>query len=343
MSKGQLSNKRKVKLAILGAGKMGYWHLRAYKSNPNVEVLAICNPSSDKGVKLAKKFGIPHHFKDPDDVMALRGLDAIDICAPTGLHKELIRKGLEAGLSVYTEKPMCMDVKEADQIVELNKKAQKTVFVGYNLRFCREFIESKKIIESGELGDVRFIQFTRGALASPGSYTFSEDNYAGIIKEFSSHALDIFRWWGFKEARSVSAAGSNVFDGLPSPDSVSLNISFKGNVLATVVNTYGFPSVSNQVLVCGTKKTLQIKYGKVLISKIPSVWSVPAMLKLTFKEAVVFPYRIMNNPLKGACDRFIQCVQKNEQSPLNEIEGRETLKLAELLAESYDKNQVITL
>lgn len=328
---------------MLGAGKMSYWHLRAYRSNPNVEVVAISNPSSDKGKKLAKKFGIPFHFNDPEEVMALKGLDAIDICAPTGSHKELICKGLKAGLNIYTEKPLCSNVVEAQEIVDANKSAKKIIFVGYNLRFTSEFIKAKKVIDSGELGDIRYILFIRGALASKGSYTFSDDNYAGIIKEFSSHALDIFGWWGLKDLVSVSAVGSNVFDGAPDPDTISLNITYKENILATVINTYGYPSVSNQVLVCGTKKTLQIKYGKVIVSQIPAAWSVPAMLKLTFKEALVIPLGIMRNPLKGACDHFVECIQKGQQPPLNEVEGMRSLQLAELLTESYEKQQTIVL
>jgi myo-inositol 2-dehydrogenase/D-chiro-inositol 1-dehydrogenase len=228
-----------VNLGILGAGKMAYWHLRAYRALPGVRIRAICNPRSERGRKLALKFRIPNVFRDPEELFRLPELDGVDICVPTGLHKELICRAIQEGLHVYTEKPMCLNIEEADEIVEMNRRLGKIIFVGYNLRFCPEFLKVKEVLASGELGDVKYIWIQRGAWLNTDSYIFNPEWNAGIITELSSHALDLLRWWGFLDVEHVYAEGTNVFAKYPQPDTVCLNIKFQNGAMAVVANSYG--------------------------------------------------------------------------------------------------------
>ncbi len=333
--------KNKVNIGILGAGKMAYWHLRAYNSNPKCRVITICNPSSNRGAILAGKFGIKHCLKNDEEMLSLAGLDGIDISVPTGLHAGLICRALEKGINIYVEKPMCRTMEEADRIVELNKKKGKIVFVGFNLRFCKEFIRVKEILDSGGLGDVKFIIIKRGALVNQDSYIFNPDFNAGIITELSSHAPDLLRWWGFKDVKQVYAEGTNVFQNHPKPDSVCLNLKFNNGASAVVINSYAMPSVSTEVTIMGSSKMLCLKYGKVIVQNLPSKWSIPSMLWITFKQAVIFPYRILYNPLAGACNHFVECLYENKPPLIDEKEGRENIRLASLLNESYIKGNVV--
>ena len=333
---------RKVSIGILGAGKMAYWHLRAYRFNPHVKVLAICNPRSKRGLELAKKFKIPDNFCEAEKILSLPGLDAIDICAPTGLHKELICAAIKKGLDVYTEKPMCCSLKEADEIVELNKVCKKKIFVGFNLRFCKEYIAIKDILDSGELGDARFIFFMRGNIVNPGSHIFDPTLFSGIITEFGSHFLDLLRWWGHTDVQAVYSQGTNIFSNYPRPDTVSLNIKFKDGLSAGIINTYAMPNLSPEILILGSKKMLRLKYGKVLVQKLPGRWSIPSLLWITLKESMILPYRILYNPLKNACGYFVECIRDNKPPIVDEIEGRENVRLAELLNESYRQERALT-
>src|SRR3989338_3792921 len=271
-------NKNKVNIGILGAGKMAYWHLRAYSANSKCRILAIANPSSGRGEILARKFRVKSCFKNQDELLSLPGLDAVDISVPTGLHAGLICKALKKGLNVYLEKPMCRNMEEANRIVDLNKEARKIVFAGFNLRFCMEFMRVKEVLYSGELGDVKFIVIKRGASVNPDSYIFNPDFNAGIITELSSHALDLLRWWGFKDVKQVYAEGTNVFKNHPRPDSVCLNLKYNSGASAVVINSYAMPSISTEVEIIGRAKILILKYGKVIVQKLPLMWSIPSIL-----------------------------------------------------------------
>jgi len=257
-------------------------------------------------------------------------------------HKDLICKSIEKGLHVYTEKPLCSNLKEANEIVKLNKKYNKIIFVGYNLRFCKEFQEIKKIIDSNELGNINFILMIRGTILDPNSYMFTQLN-AGIIAEFSSHFIDLLRWWGKKDLAQVYVEGSNVFPNHPIPDSVCINLKFNDNSSAIIINTYALPGLVPEIRIFGSRKNLILKYGKISIQTLPKKWSIYNLLWITLKEAINFPYKFLYNPVKGACDHYIYCIQKNKRSFLDENEGRENIRLAEILNRSYIQKKIISL
>lgn len=338
-----MTKKKKIKIGIFGAGKMALWHLRAYRRNPDAEIIGICNPASDKGLILAKKFGIPNVFKKEEELFSLAGLDGVDICVPTALHKDLICKAVRHNLNVYTEKPMCSTFEEANEIVELNKQHKKIILTGFNLRFCREFIKIKNIIESGELGDIRFIIIIRGTVLASGSYMFDSKLNSGIINEFGCHFIDLLRFWGYKDIKQVYTEGSTVFGKEPSPDSVCLNLKFKDGTSAVIINTNALPTLTPEIKILGSKKALTLKLGKIIIQKLPKKWSISHYLWITLKESVIFPYRILYNPFKGICNHFIECIKNNEFSPCNEEEGMENVRTTELLRESYIQNKIIPL
>jgi predicted dehydrogenase len=335
------AKKNKVNIGILGAGKMARWHLRAYASNPYCRVAAICNPHSSKGELLAGKFGIPNCFKNDEELLSCKGLDGVDISVPTGLHADLVCRALDKGLNVYVEKPLCRTLEEADRIVACNAAAHRIVFTGFNLRFCKEFIRIKEILDSGELGDVRCIMITRGATVGTDSYIFNPSYNAGIITELSSHSLDLLRWWGFRDIARVHAEGTNVFRDHPRPDSVCLTLNFTNGACAIVLNSYAMPGVSTEVRILGSRKSLLLRCGKIVVHKAPVKWSIPQLVWITFRESMIMPFRILTNPLAGACNHFIECIRKDHSPLIDEIEGRENVRLAALLTQSFTEGKLL--
>ncbi len=331
-----------VNVAVIGAGKMAYWHLRAYRRISGVRIAAIANPTSERGAELARRFKIPVTARSADEILDLPGLDAVDLSVPTGLHAELALAALKRGLHVYAEKPLCRTLEEADAVVAAAAAAGKSVFVGYNLRFCPEFERAKRILNSGALGEVRFVWIQRGAWVDRDSYIFNPRWNAGIITELSSHAIDLLRWWGFRDFTSVYAAGTNVFADFPAPDTVSLNLKLRGGGLAVVSNSYGLPALCTEACLSGTNGLLRVRYGKCWVEPHPRRWSIPALLRRTLREAVVFPHRILYNPFVGSCRHFIDCVRSGRRPAVDEVEGRETMRLCRLLDQSYARQAVVS-
>jgi len=126
---------------------------------------------------------------------------------------------------------------------------------------------------------VKFIVIKRGASVNPDSYIFNPDFNAGIITELSSHALDLLRWWGFKDVKQVYAEGTNVFKNHPSPDSVCLNLKYSSGASAVVDKFICYSGYFHRGGDNGSDKMLAVKYGKVIIQKLPLklVYPLPAL------------------------------------------------------------------
>ena len=185
---------RRVRLAIVGAGKMALWHLRAYARLPHVEIVAIANPVSSRGQALARAFKIPHHFSNTHEMLQLEGIDAVDVCVPTGLHRDIVCEALDRGMHVYCEKPLGATVEDIVAIQHANRGL--VVFNGFNLRFCPEYIRLGKLISAGTLGEVRLLLMTRTTRERADSYMFQQGLNAGILSEFTIHFIDLLFAWG---------------------------------------------------------------------------------------------------------------------------------------------------
>jgi UDP-N-acetylglucosamine 3-dehydrogenase len=333
-----MSQKEKIKLGIIGAGKMAGWHLRAYKKIPRVEIIAVCNPDSDKGVKLAKKYNIPNHFRSYMELLACEGLEAVDICVPTGLHKEIIIEALKKNLHIYTEKPMCRSVAEAEEIIALNKKAKKIIFNGFNYRFWPEIIKIKSIIDSGEIGEIRFALFVRTTKDTSG-YMFEQNMNAGIVSEMSCHFVDMLCFWGFDNPVRVCSHGTNLGDGRINPDTVSVTLGYSGGMQALIVNSLGIPGIYPEIQVAGTKGSLKLKYGKIILEKKKN-YTLTESLIAVFRESMVMPFRILHNPFLGSCRHFIGCILGNQINESDEFLAKKILGTTLLAGNSYEDKKI---
>ncbi len=166
-----------VKIGIVGLGFMAATHLKAYREVPGAQVAALCNPS---GNRLAGDFsdvggnvgdGEPIKL-DPDSFKAFTSykemiadpdIDAIDICSPTFVHRELASLALNAGKHVLCEKPLARSVRDAAWILEVAEKSDAILMPAMCLRFWPEWKWLKEAIDDGRYGKVLSASFRRVA------------------------------------------------------------------------------------------------------------------------------------------------------------------------------------
>ena len=319
--------RRRVRLGIVGAGKTARWHLRAYAKIPEVEIVAIANPHSYRGLTLAQRYGIRECFRSCDEMLRHADIEAVDICAPTGLHKDMVIAALNRDLHVYVEKPMCRSVNEADEIIGINKQRRRIIFNGFNYRFWPEILKIKTMIASGKLGNIRWINLVR-TLKSPSSYMFDPELGTGIINELSSHFIDLLYWWGFGNPVHIHVHETNLLDGRISPDTVSINLEYKDGLRVSIFNSFGIAGVYPEILIAGTQKTLNLKHGKIFTDN-KSSYGLPELILRAINESMFFP-RIFHNPFNGSCRYFIDCVLGKQINQADEYAARKVLVITAL-------------
>lgn len=332
---------KKLRLGMIGAGKMASWHLKSYGKMPNVEIMAIASPSPDKGLKLAKKYKAKH-FTNGFDLIKDSDIDVIDICVPTGLHKDFIIAALNKGLHVYSEKPMAASIKEIEEIIEVNKRAKKIIFNGFNYRFLPEFCRIRSIINSGELGDIRYIKMARVTKENPASYMLRPYS-CGLFNEFHCHFVDLVSSFGFGNPKKVFASGTTVHDWKINPDTASMTLYYPNNMITEITASIASPGLAPEVLMIGTKGSLRLSYGRVRVVKKRDIWALPSSVMLMFKESMIIPFRVLRNPFKRSCEHFINCVMTGTGSECDEAAALKTFKITDAAVKSYFENKPVAI
>ena len=208
---------RKLRVGIIGCGWIAEAHAESYKEMDDVEIVALADLIPGKAEAFMKKFGVegvrfyPSHKElidnEPD-------LDGVSVCTYNTQHAAPTIYALEHGLPVLLEKPFSVTLEEAEAICRAEKKSGKFVSVGFQPRFDANMQMIKKIVESGALGKIYYIQTGGGRRRGiPGS-TFIEKSTGGIgaLGDIGCYSLDmVLNAIGYPKPLTVSGYISDFF------------------------------------------------------------------------------------------------------------------------------------
>ena len=193
-------------IGLIGCGRIGQLHARLLAGGVDGLLLAaVCDVVPAAASALASELGVPT-AADPGELMARADVDAVAICSPTETHVDLVVAAVEAGLPVFCEKPISLDVAEADRAVEAAAAAGIAVQMGFNRRFDPSHRAVAEAARSGEVGDVHLVRITsRDPAPPPHDYVKVS---GGIFADMMIHDLDMARFVVGAEVESVFAAGA---------------------------------------------------------------------------------------------------------------------------------------
>ena len=149
-----------LRVGLIGCGFMGAMHANCYKNIEDVELVALADLRPEKAEELAKGTNAMI-FGDGKDLIANADVDVIDICLPTYLHAEYAMLAMDKVKYVFVEKPVALTKEEGEKMLAKSRETGCEVQVGQVIRFWDEYVELKKIIESGVYGKVVNANFRR--------------------------------------------------------------------------------------------------------------------------------------------------------------------------------------
>ncbi|MBQ6678804.1 MAG: Gfo/Idh/MocA family oxidoreductase [Lachnospiraceae bacterium] len=211
---------KKVKIGIIGTGWIAGNHMEEYLKMPDVEVVAAADLIPGKAEAFMEKFGVTGVRFYPNDRALIdneKDLDAVSICTYNRQHAPCAIYALEHGVNVMLEKPMCVTTEEAVEIVRAEKKSGKILSIGFQPRLDPNMQMIKKIVESGELGQIYYIQTGGGrrkGIPTPFGTTFIEDKTAGVgaLGDIGCYSLDmVLNAIGYPKPLTVSGYRSDFF------------------------------------------------------------------------------------------------------------------------------------
>ncbi len=207
---------RKLKVGIIGTGWIAEAHAESYKNMPDAEVVALADLIPGKAEKFAKEYGFENARLYPDHKSMLENeeLDAVSVCTYNMTHAECTIDALKAGVHVLLEKPMCVTTEEAVEIMRAEKESGKILSVGFQPRMDPNMQMIKKIVDSGALGEIYYIQTGGGRRRGIPNSTFIEQKTAGIgaLGDIGCYSLDmVLNAIGYPKPLTVTGYTSNFF------------------------------------------------------------------------------------------------------------------------------------
>ena len=217
-----IDTNRKMRVGIIGCGWIAASHINCYKQMPDVEIVAGADLIPGKAAAFMAKHGIEGaktdyaSHKEMLDDESLQ-LDAVSICTYNRQHAEPAIYALKKGVNVMLEKPFTVTLEEAVEVMKAEKESGKIISIGFQPRLDANMQQIKKIVESGELGQVYYIQTGGGrrrGIPTPFGTSFIEDKTAGLgaLADIGCYSLDlVLNALGYPKPLTVSGYKSDFF------------------------------------------------------------------------------------------------------------------------------------
>lgn len=183
-----------LKVALIGAGKMGISHLSILGAHPEVQVVGVCETST-MITDFLSRFGKLNIFTDLQKMLDETNPDAVFMAVPTKLHYSMIKNLLEQDKHVFAEKPFCLTPFQGEELVKIASQRNLVNQVGYHNKFIGTFKEVKRIIRSGVLGEIVHFE---GSAFGPVVVRKKQETWrslptegGGCLLDYASHVIDL--------------------------------------------------------------------------------------------------------------------------------------------------------
>ncbi len=215
---------RIIKIAVIGCGWIAEAHMDSYCKMADVEVVACADLVPGKAEALCSKFGINARIYNSGHELLEneKDLDGVSICTYNSQHAPVAIEALEHGVNVMLEKPFTVTLDEAIEVMRAEKKSGKILTIGYQPRMSTNIQMIKKIIDSGELGKIYYMQAgggRRSGIPTPYGTTFIEKETGGVgaIGDIGTYTLDmLLSAVGYPRPLTVTGYTSNFMGKNPS-------------------------------------------------------------------------------------------------------------------------------
>ena len=239
----------KKRLAIVGYGGQGAWHATWAGKSDVVELAGIYD-IAEKRMNAARDAGI-RTYSSLEEILADKSVDIVLCATPNDVHKDIVVTSLLAGKNVICEKPVALSTEDFDDMVAAAERSGKLLSVHQNRRWDVDYLAMKKIVESGEIGEVINIESRiHGSRGIPSDWRCHKPYGGGMVLDWGVHLIDqIMKLIPEKIVKIYCELTNITTDEVD--DGFNLHITFESGKRATVeVGTYNFIAMPRFYMQC---------------------------------------------------------------------------------------------
>jgi UDP-N-acetylglucosamine 3-dehydrogenase len=316
---------QKTNVAVIGVGYWGKKIVCEYslltKRNSNVNLYAVCDFSKQNLQFCNENYNIPYVTTSPEELLACREIDAVNICTPSETHFEICRAALEAGKHVLVEKPMSLNSGEAYKLVNLAQAKDLVLSVGHIYRFNNALSKVRNLVRDGFFGDVYHLKFQWTTLSSP---LEGRD----VITDLAPHPFDIMNFL-LDDWPSKITCKAKTYRRKELEETAYCIAEFDNDVMAHIELSWLLPEKTREVYVAGSKRFAKINC---LTQEIKA-----------FENGRFYDVPVKrNNTIQAELEHFIDCIQNNNNGNHNHrnqnggLLGANVVKLLEAARRSVE-------
>lgn len=318
-----------AKIAVAGCG---YWGKNLVRNFHEIGTLgAIYDIDEELSCKFSQKYKVPS--KSWKSILSDNSIEGIAIAAPAPLHYKLVSEALNSGKNVFIEKPITLNVQEAEKLIKQAKKLNLILMVGHLLHYHPAFSKLKKLVHEGLVGELKHIYSNR---LSFGKIRIEEN----VLWSFAPHDISMILGITSKEPIQINANGfSHITKGII--DFSHIHMRFEGNVSAHIYVSWLNPFKEQKLTIIGNKGMIvfddtlpnehKIAYYK---NRVQLKNGIPDLNK---EEAKYIKFEA-KEPLKEECLHFVNCILNNETPMTDGEEGLRVLKVLKEAQNCIDSN-----
>lgn len=302
---------------------MGSVHLSAYAKMPEVEVVGVADTDPENATAGAALVGA-RAYSTYEELVRSEEVDVVDVCLPTGFHRDLALAVARDGKHLILEKPIARTLEDADEILGAFEEGDARLFVGHVVRFFPEYVRIKNMVEDGSLGKVGVARTSRRSPLLMGWNDWYADwrVSGGVLVDLLIHDFDFLRWC-FGEVERVYARGvlGREHNRL---DYALVTLRFEGGEISHLEGHWGYPGAFNY--------SIEIAGSKALVTADSTE---PSSLRLTGgapESGGLAP--VGKSPYQSELEHFVRCIEGGEEPIVSGKDARAALAISAAAIES---------
>jgi predicted dehydrogenase len=325
-----------MELGIIGAGNWGINLVRNFCKILGVNSIVVSDLDENRLSLVKSEYSGIKTFLNPDKIISNDEINSVVVATPAETHYAITKKALLAGKHVFVEKPLSLEIKEAEELIEIAEKNKLTLMVDHLLVYHPVVCEIKKLIDNGELGSIYYLYSRRLNLG----VIRSKEN---VLWSLGPHDISVFLYLLNDFPSKIDTSGGiYVQETQKIEDAVFLHLNFPSGVDAHAHLSWLDPHKVRRLTVVGDKKMIVFDdmepRNKLAIFDKGVEWTEKEGISVRYGD-IYLPSIPLNEPLKAACEHFIHCVEKGKRPKSDGNSGLEVLKVLKKAQESLEKKR----
>jgi myo-inositol 2-dehydrogenase/D-chiro-inositol 1-dehydrogenase len=317
---------KKIRVGIIGAGRIGKIHTDNLLRLPQVEVIAVSDLFAGPELEAwAAERGIEQVVTDSNVLIANPDIDAVFICSSTDTHVPLIKQAAKAGKHIFCEKPVSMDITQTEEALEIVREAGVKLQIGFNRRFDHNFKRVREHVQGGTIGQPHIVKITSRDPNPPHPDYIKVSG--GIFMDMMIHDFDMARFVTNSEVEEVYAQGNvlinPVFAEHGDVDTAIVTLRFVNGALGVIDNSrqavYGY---DQRVEVFGSKGSVAVTNDH------PNTAEISTAEGIIRDKPLHFFLERYNAAYVEETQMFIDCLVNDNPLPVEGFDGLQAERIA---------------